>query len=36
MTRRDQFHKWFVYALGLLPLWVLLRLPPARLAAKFD
>jgi len=23
MTRRDQFHKWFVYALGLLPLWLL-------------
>ena len=23
MTRRDQFRKWFVYALGLLPLWVL-------------
>ena len=23
MTRRDFFHKWFVYALGLLPIWVL-------------
>ena len=23
MTRRDLFHKWFVYALGLLPVWVL-------------
>ena len=23
MTRRDFFHKWFVYALGLLPVWVL-------------
>ena len=23
MTRRDFIHKWFVYALGLLPVWVL-------------
>ena len=23
MTRRDFFHKWFVYTLGLLPIWVL-------------
>lgn len=23
MTRRDLIHKWFVYALGLLPLWLL-------------
>ena len=23
MTRRDLFHKWAVYALGLLPVWVL-------------
>ena len=23
MTRRDQIHKWFVYALGLLPVWIL-------------
>ena len=23
MTRRDLFHKWFVYALGLLPVWLL-------------
>ena len=23
MTRRDFFHKWFLYALGLLPVWVL-------------
>ena len=23
MTRRDLFHKWFAYALGLLPVWVL-------------
>ena len=23
MTRRDLFHKWLVYALGLLPVWVL-------------
>lgn len=23
MTRRDLIHKWFVYALGLLPVWVL-------------
>lgn len=23
MTRRDLFHKWFVYALGLLPVWML-------------
>ena len=23
MTRRDFFHKWFVYALGLLPVWLL-------------
>lgn len=23
MTRRDLFHKWFIYTLGLLPVWVL-------------
>ena len=23
MTRRDLIHKWFVYALGLLPVWLL-------------
>ena len=23
MTRRDLFHKWFVYGLGLLPVWLL-------------
>ena len=23
MTRRDLFHKWFVYSLGLLPVWLL-------------
>lgn len=23
MTRRDLFHKWLIYALGLLPIWVL-------------
>ena len=23
MTRRDQIHKWFFYALGLFPIWVL-------------
>ena len=23
MTRRDLFHKWLVYALGLLPVWML-------------
>ena len=23
MTRRDLFHKWLVYALGLLPVWLL-------------
>ena len=23
MTRRDYIHKWFVYALGLLPVWLL-------------
>ena len=23
MTRRDLIHKWLVYALGLLPLWLL-------------
>lgn len=23
MTPRDQIHKWFVYALGVLPIWVL-------------
>ena len=26
MTTRDQVHKWFFYALGLLPVWVLERL----------
>lgn len=23
MTRQDQIYKWFIYALGLLPIWVL-------------
>ena len=23
MTRRDLIHKWLVYALGLLPVWLL-------------
>ena len=23
MTTRDQVHKWFFYALGLIPIWVL-------------
>ena len=23
MTRRNQIHKWFIYTLGLLPVWVL-------------
>lgn len=23
MTRRDQFHKWLIYALGLFPIWLL-------------
>ena len=23
MTRRDLFHKWLIYALGLLPVWLL-------------
>ena len=23
MTTRDQVHKWFFYALGLVPIWVL-------------
>mgnify|MGYP000712518133 CR=1 FL=1 len=23
MTRRDQIHKWFVYALALIPVWLL-------------
>ncbi|RAZ62894.1 rod shape-determining protein MreD, partial [Klebsiella oxytoca] len=23
MTRRDFIHKWLVYALGLLPVWLL-------------
>ena len=23
MTRRDQIHKWFVYALALVPVWLL-------------
>ncbi len=23
MTRRDLFHKWFIYSLGLLPVWLL-------------
>ncbi len=23
MTRQDQMYKWFIYALGLLPIWVL-------------
>ena len=23
MTRQDQIYKWFIYALGLLPIWIL-------------